>query len=129
MYFFPAFSMKIRRSLNVLGNFLLIAALIILLVKLGPALAEAFPWVAIAALLLAIGCIGTSFALLRAGGNVISQTLVVCNVNRHVGLALLLSGTHFSNQKVLPAIAAYAIAAQLMIWLYAKLARYRPIAT
>jgi hypothetical protein len=54
---------------------------------------------------------------------------VVCNVNRHVGLALLLSGTYFSNQKALPAIAAYALAAQLMIWLYAKLARYRPIAT
>ena len=32
-------------------------------------------------------------------------------------------------QKALPAIAAYALAAQLMIWLYAKLARYRPIAT
>jgi hypothetical protein len=57
-----------------------------------------------------------------------TKTLVVCNVNRHVGLALLLSGTYFATQKALPAIAAYALAAQLMIWLYAKLARYRPIA-
>ena len=53
-----------------------------------------------------------------------SETLVVCNVNRHVGLALLLSGTYFRNQKALPAIAAYALAAQLMIWLYAKLASH-----
>jgi hypothetical protein len=54
---------------------------------------------------------------------------VVCNVNRHVGLALLLSGTYFGTQKALPVIAAYALAAQLMIWLYAKLASYRPIVT
>jgi hypothetical protein len=60
---------------------------------------------------------------------VVTETLVVCNVNRHVGLALLLSGAYFRNQKALPAIAAYALAAQFMIWLYAKLARYRPIAT
>jgi hypothetical protein len=53
----------------------------------------------------------------------------VYNVNRHVGLGLLLSGTYFRNQKPLPAIAAYTIAAQFMIRLYAKLARYRPIAT
>jgi hypothetical protein len=36
---------------------------------------------------------------------------------------------YFRNQKALPAIAAYALAAQLMIWVYAKLARYGPIAT
>jgi len=60
---------------------------------------------------------------------VMTKTLVVCNVNRHVGVGLLLSGAYFRNQKALPAIAAYALAAQLMIWLYAKLATYREIAT
>ena len=127
MYFAPVFSTKIRSPLNVIGNALLMVTLIVLLVKMGPALREVSPWVVIAVLLLAVGCIAASFAITR--GTVMTETLVVCNVNRHVGLALLLSGTYFRNLKALPVIAAYALAAQLMIWLYAKLARYRPIAT
>jgi BASS family bile acid:Na+ symporter len=128
MYFAPAFSTKMRSPLNVIGNALLMVTLIVLLVKMGPALTEVSPWVVIAVLLLAVGCIAASLAILTPA-TVMTKTLVVCNVNRHVGLALLLSGTYFSNQKALPAIAAYALAAQLMIWLYAKLARYSPIAT
>jgi BASS family bile acid:Na+ symporter len=128
MYFAPAFSTKIRSALNVIGNALLMVTLIVLLVKMGPALTEVSPWVVIAVLLLAVGCIAASFAILT-GVTVMTKTLVICNVNRHVGLALLLSGTYFRNQKALPAIAAYALTAQFMIWLYAKLARYRPIAT
>lgn len=111
-----------------IGNALLMVTLIVLLVKMGPALTEVSPWVVIAVLLLAVGCIAASFAILTPA-TVATKTLVVCNVNRHVGLALLLSGTYFRSQKALPAIAAYALAAQLMIWLYAKLTRYRPIAT
>ena len=126
MYFAPAFSTKIRSPLNVIGNALLMVTLIVLLVKMGPALTEVSPWVIVAVLLLAVGCIAASFAILIPA-TVTTKTLVVCNVNRHVGLALLLSGTYFGTQKALPAIAAYALAAQLMIWLYAKLARYRPI--
>ena len=38
MYFAPAFSTKIRRTLNVIGNGLLMVTLIVLLVKMGPAL-------------------------------------------------------------------------------------------
>ena len=110
------------------GNALLMVTLIVLLVKMRPALTEVSPWLIIAVLLLAVGCIAASFAIVT-GGTVITKTLVVCNVNRHVGLALLLSGAYFRNQKALPAIAAYALAAQFMIWLYAKLARYRPTAT
>jgi BASS family bile acid:Na+ symporter len=116
----PAFSKKVRRALNVIGNALLMLALIVLLVKMGPALKEVSPWVAIAAVLLAAGCIGASFALLR-GGTLRTETLVICNVNRHVGLALLLSGTYFRNHKAVPAIAAYALAAQLIMWFYARL--------
>ena len=128
MYFVPAFSTKIRSPLNVIGNAFLMVTFIVLLVKMGPALTEVSPWVVIAVLLLAVSCIAASLAILTPA-TVMTKTLVVCNVNRHVGLALLLSGTYFRNQKALPAIAAYALAAQLMIWLYAKLARYRPIAT
>jgi BASS family bile acid:Na+ symporter len=126
MYFAPAFSTKIRSPLNVIGNALLMVTLIVLLVKMGPALSEVSPWVIIAVLLLAVGCIAASFAILIPA-TVNTKTLVVCNVNRHVGLALLLSGAYFRNEKALPAIAAYALVAQLMIWLYAKLASYRPI--
>jgi len=128
MYFAPTFSTKIRSPLNVIGNALLMVTLVVLLVKMGPALTEVSLWVVVAVLLLAIGCIAASLAI-HIGRTVMSETLVVCNVNRHVGLALLLSGTYFRNQKALPAIAAYALAAQFMIWLYAKLARYRRIAT
>jgi bile acid:Na+ symporter, BASS family len=128
MYFAPAFSTKIRSPLNVIGNALLMVTLVVLLVKMGPALTEVSPWVVIAVLLLAVGCIAASFAILTPA-TVMTKTLVVCNVNRHVGLALLLSGTYFRSQKALPAIAAYALTAQFMIWLYSKLARYLPTAT
>jgi len=111
-----------------IGNALLMMTLIVLLAKIGPALTEVSPLVVIAVLLLAVGCIGASLAILTPA-TVVTKTLVVCNVNRHVGLALLLSGTYFRNEKALPAIAAYALTAQFMIWLYAKLASNRQIAT
>jgi hypothetical protein len=102
--------------------------LIVLLVKMGPALTEVSPWVVIAVLLLAVGCIAASFAILTPA-TVNTKTLVVCNVNRHVGLALLLSGTISVARRHSQPSPLIALAAQLMIWLYAKLARYRPIAT
>ena len=71
--------------------------LVVLLVKMGPALTEVSPWVVIAVLLLAVGCIAASFAIL-APATVNTKTLVVCNVNRHVGLALLLSGTDWDRK-------------------------------
>ena len=121
MYFVPTFSTKIRRPLNVLGNGLLIVALVVLLVKMGPALKEVSPWVAIAALLLATGCVAASFLFLAGAAREITETLVICNVNRHIGLALLISGTHFRNPGALPSIAAFAFAAQLIMWIYARL--------
>ena len=44
MYFAPAFSTKIRSPLNLIGNALLMVTLIVLLVKMGPALTEVSPW-------------------------------------------------------------------------------------
>ena len=64
MYFAPGFSTKIRSALNVIGNALLMVTLIVLLVKMGPALREVSPWIVIAVLLLAVGCIAASFAIL-----------------------------------------------------------------
>ena len=56
------------------------------------------------------------------------QTLALSNVNRHVGLALLLSGAHFQNTPLaLPALASYALAAPLMMALYSRWVHHRPV--
>jgi bile acid:Na+ symporter, BASS family len=116
MRFVPGFSAKIRRPLNIAGNLVLTVALITLLIKLGPTLMAVSKWVAIAALALAASCVSAAHFLIPT-----APTLAISNVNRHVGLALLLSTAHFQNaQRALPAIAAYALAAPLMMLLYAK---------
>jgi hypothetical protein len=76
--------------------------------------------VAIAALAVAASCVSAAHLLIPT-----APTLAISNVNRHVGLALLLSFAHFQNaQRALPAIAAYALAAPLMMVLYARWMRY-----
>ena len=50
------------------------------------------------------------------------QTLSISNANRHVGLALLLAGQHIHDKRLIPAIAAYALAAAIVMGLYAKFA-------
>ena len=122
MRFFPDFSTKVQRALNVLGNAVLTICLLALLWKLGPVLMQADPWLPVAALILALGCLAVSRALLsnRTPG---VQTLVISNVNRHVGLALLLSGQYMKNKGALPAIACYALAAPLVMAVYARFAR------
>ena len=122
MHFAPVFSAKVRRVFNLLGNILLTVALIALLWKLGPTLQQTSPWVFAAALLMALGCLAVSRALLSSKTPGV-QTLVISNVNRHVGLALLLSGQHLNAKNTLPVIACYALAAPLVMALYAKLAR------
>ena len=43
MHFVPGFSTKVRRPLNVVGNLVLTVALIVMLIKLGPALKAISP--------------------------------------------------------------------------------------
>jgi predicted Na+-dependent transporter len=117
----PSFSIKAQRILNQVGNALLIFMLVLVLYKMGPTLAKASPWVALAAPILAIGCV-LAVRLLLGQATPVVQTLSVCNANRHVGLALLLSGQHIQDQRLIPAIAAYALAAMAVMGLYAKLA-------
>lgn len=118
----PAFSIRLQRVLNAVGNILLLVMFTAVLYKMGPALMKANPWVALAAPLLAAGCLLSVRALLGQR-NATVQTLSICNANRHVGLALLLSGQHLQDTRPVPAIAAYALAAMLVMALYAKLAR------
>ena len=55
-----------------------------------------------------------------------AQTLVISNVNRFAGLALLISVAHFRNQHTLPAIVAYAFIAPLVMLIYSKLTLLSP---
>jgi predicted Na+-dependent transporter len=121
MWLAPAFSTRVQRWLNTIGSALLIVMLIAVLWKMGPALAKASPWLALAAPLLAAGCV-MAVRLLLGRRTPEVQTLSICNVNRHVGLALLLSGQQIHDQRPVPAIAAYALAAMLVMGLYAKFA-------
>jgi BASS family bile acid:Na+ symporter len=122
MRFAPEFSTKARRALNLVGNGLFTVALIFLLVKSGSTLRDAGPWPPVAAVLLATGCMVASLALL-SNRTSLTRTLVVSNVNRHVGLALLIFGNHFHNQRALPVLLSYAFAAPLVMWIYAKFVR------
>ena len=123
MWLAPAFSTRAQRILNIVGNTLLLVILVVLLCKIGVVLWKESPWVIVAVLLLATGCLlGMRLLLGRPSATV--QTLSVCNANRHVGLALLLSGQQSPDERAVPTIAAYALAALLVMWLYAKFARH-----
>ena len=127
MWQIPHFSTKVQRGLNMVGNALLLFMLAALLFKMGPTLLKASPWMVLAAPLLAVGCLFT-VRLLLGGQYAGVPTLSICNANRHVGLALLLSGQHIHDQRPIPAIAAYALAAMVVMGLYAKLAPHGKVA-
>ncbi len=115
----PAFSRKVQGTLNRLGNAILTIALIALLVKMGPALTDVNPWVPVAALLLAAGALSVVHLLGRRRPEVI-ETLSISNANRHVGLAILLCGQYLHARAAIPAVACYALAAAVVIGLYAR---------
>ena len=121
-HFWPQFCAKVQRGLNLGGNALLSLAIVGALIKLGPALGQVNPLMALSALLLAVGCL-LSMRLSLNKPTAMVQTLSICNVNRHVGLALLLSHESVHDQRPLPAIAAYAIAATVVMIAYSRLAR------
>jgi len=122
MWLAPAFSTRLQRVLNLVGNVILLVVLVAIFYKLGPALWKTSPWVFLAAPILAAGCL-LAVRLLAGRRSTTVQTLSICNANRHVGLALLLSGQQLRDQRPVPAIAAYALAAILVMALYAKFAR------
>ena len=121
MWLAPAFSTRLQRGLVPIGNIIILLVLVAVLYKMGPALKQVNLWLAAAALLLAIGCLFGARLLLGERSRTVA-TLSVCNANRHIGLALLLSGQQMQDNRPVPAIAAYAIAALLVMGVYAKLA-------
>ena len=113
MHFAPVFCAKAQAPVNRLGNGVLILVLGIMLWKMGPELRAVTPWIVLAVLLLLISSIAVMHLLVR-GDSVMVRTFAVSNANRHVGLALLISGRYMHSRQALPVVACYAIAVALL---------------
>jgi len=124
MHFAPAFSRKAQRGMNILGNLVLTLVIVLLLWKMGPELKTVTPWVVLAAFLLLIASVAGIHLLLRAD-LITLRTLAVSNANRHVGLALLLSGRYVHNRNALPVIACYAILFAVLLMVSPRIFRTR----
>jgi BASS family bile acid:Na+ symporter len=116
----PKISAKLQPIMTMVGNVVLTVAIIGFLFKIGPVALKALTlWLPVAALVLAVGSVLAIRFLLRAD-ILTDRTLAICNANRHVGLALLLTGHYLRAQKALPAVAAYALIAPLVMWATSK---------
>lgn len=118
----PAGSRKWQPILNMLGNISLTVVLGLALFKLGPALKAITPLLPVVCLLLALGCMAAVW-LVRLQDPLVVETFAISNANRHVGLAVLLSGEYFHSQQAVPPIACYALLAPLVMIVYARLRR------
>ena len=123
-WFAPGRSQRLQPVLNVLGNVLFTVMVAVVLFKMGPAVKAITPLVSVAASLLAVGCIA-AILLLLFRDVLVRQTFAICNANRHVGLALLLSGQYIHARNALPIVACYAVLAPLIMFAYVK---YRNLA-
>jgi hypothetical protein len=91
----------------------------IVLFKIRAELTQITPWVIAATLLLAAGSMAIVPLLMRTDA-VRDRTLSLCNANRHVGLALLLSGQYLHSRNSLPTVACYALVAPIAMWVYTR---------
>ncbi|MGA2690386.1 MAG: bile acid:sodium symporter [Candidatus Korobacteraceae bacterium] len=123
-HFTPVFSKKAQAVLNILANCTLTLVFVVLLWKMGPELRRVTPWVVLAAVLLLASSIA-AMRLLMSADPIGVRTLAVSNANRHVGLALLLSGQYIHNRDALPTVASYAIVVALLMLLAPKLFRQK----
>ena len=114
VHYAPALAAKAQPSVNIIGNVLLIMVFAVMLWKMGPQLRAVTPWVALAVVLLMMATIGVMHLLIR-GDPVMVRTFAVSNANRHVGLALLVSGRFMHAREALPVVASYAIAVAMMM--------------
>ena len=118
-WFAPKALQRSQVILNLLGNILFYALVVVVLLKMGPALEAVTPLVPVAASLLAAGSMA-GVLLLSFGDALVKETFAVCNANRHVGLALLLAGQYVHARNALPVIACYALIAPLIMFAYVK---------
>ena len=119
-YLLPALAAKVQPAMTLVGNVVLTVAIVAFLFKLGPPVLKGLtPWLPVAALVLGVGSVLAIRLLLRADV-VTDRTLSICNANRHVGLALLLSGEYLHAKAALPAVAAYALIAPILMGVASK---------
>lgn len=123
-YFATSFAKRIQPAITLLGNGLLLLVIVALLWAMRTALAAITPWIVVAAVILAVSCMAAIPLLLRADAEV-NKTLALCNANRHVGLALLLTGDYLRSGNALPAIACYALVGPLTMVVFARMVRRR----
>lgn len=126
-YYATSFAKKIQPVITAAGNGLLLVIIVALLWAMRAALAEITPWVVVAAVILAVSSIAAIPLLLRADRET-DRTLALCNANRHVGLALLISGRYIHNKNALPAIACYALVAPISMIIFARLVQRKKAA-
>jgi predicted Na+-dependent transporter len=119
-YFLPAFSAKAQPWMNRIGNAVLTLGIIAMLWVMRETLAKVLTWwLPLGALLLALGSIAAIRLLVRAD-DLTERTLAICNANRHIGLALLLSGQYLHMKNALPSVAAYALIAPFVMGIFAR---------
>lgn len=115
----PKTSQRAQPILNVTGNVLFTVTIIVILFKLGPALKDVAPLTPVAALLLAAGSMA-AILLVRINDTLVRKTFAICNANRHVGLALLLSSQYVHARNALAAVVCYALLIPFIVLVYAK---------
>ena len=123
--FLPDFSVKAAVWMNRLGNLVLTVGIIALLWFMREALKGLLTWwLPLGAILLALGSVLAISLLVASHDPLVKHTLAICNANRHVGLAILLSGQYLRAKGALPAIAAYAVIAPFVLgglsWYYRR---------
>jgi bile acid:Na+ symporter, BASS family len=114
--FLPAFSAKAQMWINRAGNAVLTLGIIAMLWFMREALKGMLTWwLPLGALVLALGSVAAIQLLLPGSEPLARRTLSICNANRHIGLALLLSGQYLQLKGALPAVAAYALIAPFVM--------------
>ena len=115
-YLLPALAAKLQPKMTLIGNVVLTLAILGFLFTLGPKVLKSLTvWLPVAALVLAAGSVAAIWLLVPSPDLLTSRTLSICNANRHIGLALLLSGQYLHAKQALPAVAAYAVVAPLVM--------------
>lgn len=119
-HYWPRFAAATEPWMSRLGNVMLLAYLVIILLGLGKALIAVGLAATGVVILFAIACL--AFGHFLAG-----PTIALSNANRHVGLALLIAGlnTNRPASSIVPFFAAYALLAPLLLVGYAVLMRRR----
>jgi predicted Na+-dependent transporter len=112
-------SSRLQPVLNVVGNAVLTVMIVLVLFKMRGELESITPLMPVAALLLAVGSIAAILSF-RFNSARVKETFSICNANRHVGLALLLSGQYLHARQALPAVACHALAAPLIMFAYVR---------